>query len=155
MRILAVVLSTGLFVTACGSTASTACEGPDFEELDPQSIVHVITDDGVTYLTDPPTSGPHASGAIPDGDLDQALSPSLQVAVLERGDIIVQFQPDVVSAEQRSSISGDGVVTFANSDLDAALIATAWQHRLTCTEFDRDAIVAFRSDHGGFSDAHN
>lgn len=148
------VLATGA-LAACGggsgstgasstTTTSPAC-GPVTEDpLDPGSTRHVLPGGPEpAYATDPPTSGAHLGGALPSGAQTEPVSRPAQVAVLEKGGIVVQFRdlpaPDRARLE---ALAGPDVVVAPNPDLPAVLVATAWLHRLTCAGADEDAVDA-------------
>jgi hypothetical protein len=141
-------------VAACGGgssgPASSACDQPIREELDPASFTHVIDPDGGNFKTDPPTSGPHVSGAVPTGLVDGALPGAVQVAILEAGDVIVQYR-DLTGddLDEVKLFAGHQVVVAPNPDLPAPVIATAWTYKLTCDALDIDAIETFIADHAG------
>ncbi|NCG25567.1 MAG: hypothetical protein GWP47_15745, partial [Actinobacteria bacterium] len=71
----AATVALGVLAVACGDGSPSACAELR-EPQDPQSGLHVIDPDGLTYTTDPPTSGPHASGPPASGVFD---GPLLQV----------------------------------------------------------------------------
>jgi hypothetical protein len=143
-------------VAACSAGGGEAgCAAPVEEPLDPAVLLHVLPGSPVTYLTDPPTSGPHA-GAAPSGDVDEALAGPVQVAVLERGDVLVQYSPELGDEEVAflRDLAGDRVVTAPNDALPAAVVATAWQWKLVCEQIDLDAIDRFVADRAGAVDGH-
>jgi hypothetical protein len=141
-------------VAACGGgssgSASSACDQPIREELDPASFTHVIDPATANFKTDPPTSGPHVSGAVPTGLVDGALPGAVQVAILEAGDVIVQYR-DLTGddLDEVKLFAGHQVVVAPNPDLPAPVIATAWTYKLTCDALDIDAIETFIADHAG------
>ena len=155
MRFLTGLVGTALILSACGSGEASACGDSEFEALDPKSAIHIISEEGITFQSDPPTSGPHASGAIPDGTLEAPIAPSLQVAILERGDIIVHFDPELVSADEVATVSRQGVVSIPTEGLDAAVVVTAWQQRMTCTGWHATEVEAFRANNGGETAGHS
>ncbi len=134
-----------------GSGASSAC-GPDRREaLDPSSASHVLgSGDDVEYLTDPPTSGPHAPGRPLSGVLDEPLGPAEQVGVLEAGGILLQHR-DLAADDlaELSALAGDGVAVVPNADLPEPVVATAWLFKQTCDAVDADALRAFVEEHLG------
>jgi hypothetical protein len=138
-------------VSACGGgSSSSACEQPIREELDPASLTHVIDPATARFKTDPPTSGPHVSGAVPTGLVDEPIPGAVQVAILEGGDVVVQYR-DLTGADldEVKLFAGDQVVVAPNPDLPAEVVATAWTYKLTCTALDIDAIETFIADHAG------
>jgi hypothetical protein len=141
-------------VAACGGgpsgSAASACDQPIREELDPASFTHVIDPATANFKTDPPTSGPHVSGAVPTGLVDGALPGAVQVAILEAGHVIVQYR-DLTGddLDEVKLFAGAQVVVAPNADLPAPVIATAWTYKLTCDALDIDAIETFIANHAG------
>src|SRR5687767_13357036 len=111
---LALVATLGLGVAGCGGDGGGDACGPTTREaLDPAYLVHVLGDDqSVEYTSDPPTSGPHMPSPPVEGVLDEPLSPALQVGVLERGDVLVQHDPDLAADDRADleELAGSGVV---------------------------------------------
>ena len=80
-------------LAACGGgSGSAACSVPVREELDPKSLLHVIDPATAVYTTDPPTSGPHLGAPAPTGLVTSPMLPAVQVSILERGDVLVQYR---------------------------------------------------------------
>src|SRR5690606_7285135 len=93
-RFLALCVTIVSLLTACGGGSATAlCDQPIREELDPASLTHVLDPDDARFKTNPPTSGPHVSGALPTGVVETPIPGAVQVAVLEGGNVIVQYAP--------------------------------------------------------------
>jgi hypothetical protein len=142
---------------ACGDgdgSAAGPCGPPTREALDSAFLVHVLADDdGIDYLSDPPTSGPHKPGPdLPDVSPEPLPRP-VQVGALERGDVLVQHAPDLPDEDRRvlETLAGDGVVVAPNPDLPAPIVATAWLYKQTCRSPDEDALEDFietRKDKG-------
>jgi hypothetical protein len=132
----------------CGSSGEGegAC-GPILREaLDSAYLVHVLGDEtDVEYTSDPPTSGPHQPSPPADGALDEPLSRPIQVGVLERGDVLVQYLPSLPAGdvEALEALARDGVVVAPNPELDEPVVATAWVHKRTCAAVDTTALEAF------------
>jgi hypothetical protein len=150
---LALVAALGLGVAGCGGSGGGEACGPTTREaLDPAYLVHVLGDDeSVEYTSDPPTSGPHMPSPPVEGVLDEPLSPALQVGVLERGDVLLQHDPDL-SADDRAQleeVAGSGVVVAPNPELPAPVVATAWLFKRTCEELDVGALKAFIDERRG------
>ena len=119
------------------------------EPLDPGSVQHLLPGAPETvYVTDPPTSGPHRTGGLPTGAVDQPLPRPVQVGVLEGGGIVVQYR-DPADRAALASLAGDRVVVAPNPALPARVVATAWRHKLTCTGVDTDALRRFVDDRAG------
>lgn len=150
----AAALAAGL--CGCGDSAepvvpSTGC-GPDQQErIDPASPNHVLSGAAEPeYLTDPPTSGPHAPAPARDGVLPDPLGRPQQVGHLEAGGILLQhgvLPPDDLEALE--SLAGTGVVVVPNDDLPAPVVATAWTRKMVCATVDVDALAGFVDAHLG------
>ena len=138
-------------LTACaGASSSSACQPAHSEPLNP-ALNHVLggaTEPG--YTTDPPTSGPHTPGALPQGVLTQPLSRPAQVGALEAGDVLLQYRD--LSDKERNDLAqlvADKVVVAPNPDLPARVVATAWLNKQTCTSVDAAALRGFVRAHAG------
>lgn len=134
------------------STTAPACADPVAEPLDSQSARHLLPGaPEPEYTSDPPTSGPHSSGALPSGAVRQPIPRPKQAGLLEGGTVLVQYRdvaPEVVSLLEQL---GDArrVVVAPNPDLPAPVVLTAWTFKLTCTTYDGDAAAAFIAEHAG------
>jgi hypothetical protein len=140
-----------LLIGACGNGGSgTSACGPAVEErLDPRSAQHLLPGAAEpTYQTDPPTSGAHIVGNLPRGAQREPLARPVQVALLEVGHIVVQYR-DMEDQAALDPLAGDLVNVAPNPELPAAVIATAWQHKLECTGPDVDALRGFIDDRVG------
>jgi len=141
-----------LLASGCGGDDDRAC-GPILREaLDPAYVVHVLgTDTDVEYTSDPPTSGPHQLAPPAQGVLDEPLARPVQVGVLERGDILLQHDPDLTAEELAvlADLAGDGVVVAPNPDLSSPIVATAWLYKRTCDAVDRAALEEFIDERQG------
>lgn len=145
-RLLAGTAIVGLAVAACGGgDDATGCDTAFQEQLDPASGVHIIDGTDVIYLSDPPTSGPHGAVAIPEGALDEPLVRTTQVAVLEAGKALVQYDEAALSAGEVDglrAIDDARVVVAPNPDLDEPIVVTAWTWKMVCAAGDADAVAA-------------
>lgn len=139
-------------LAACGSSSS-ACGVPVREELDPDHLLHVTDPNAVTFRTDTPSSGPHLSAGGPTGVVDEPLLPAVQVAILERGDVLVQYR-DPADAEALRALAADRVVVAPRPTLDERVVATAWTYRLGCTGLDTKAVERFMAAHAGKGQTH-
>lgn len=116
----------------------------------------------VTYKTNPPTSGNHDPVAAEDGLYDPGNPPPLgkSVHALEHGRIEIQYRKgspqrtvdalDSLGSEAMTfGKPGYKVLVFENqTNMKAAVAATAWTHSLTCPELTDgfyDAVRAFRT----------
>lgn len=149
--------------TACSGGSSGAAEEPDRgcgevvrERFDPDSAAHVLPGaEEPTYLTDPPTSGPHAPTVPVGGVRDEPLGRAEQVGLLEAGVVLLQHDPDLAPADL-ADLTGladpDGVLVAPNPDLPAPVVATAWTRKLLCASVGDgglDALAAFAETQAG------
>ncbi len=156
-RICLVVIVLSQLAIACGGGSGSAACVELREAEDQQSGLHVLSDEGLVYLTDPPTSGPHASGDSPTGVLDSPLLAPVQVRILEGAGVVVQYDARVSSTDidALNAIAGAVVVVAPAADeLPAPIVATAWTWKLTCSDADVERIQSFaeerRVDSPGF-----
>ena len=139
----------------CGddSAGADGCGPIRREALDPSFLVHVVggEDTGIEYRSDPPTSGPHQPTPPVEGVLADPLPRPVQVGVLERGDVLLQHDPDL-PADQRAALealAGPGVVVAPNPDLPDPVVATAWVAKRTCAEVEVGALEDFIAERRG------
>ena len=112
------------------------------------------------YKTNPPTSGNHFPQWAEDGVYPPGGTPPLGelVHTLEHGRIDVQYKPGTPqeTIDQLNSLlaemnEGYHLLLFENqTNMDAAVAATAWGHSLTCPEMNDkvfDAIRTFRNEY--------
>lgn len=129
---------------ACGGGSDTASCGPIRREaLDSAYLVHVLgTDTDVSYTSDPPTSGPHQPSPPVSGVVDEAITRPIQVGILERGDVLIQHDPDLPADDLAAlrALAADRVVIAPNPDLPDPVVATAWVYKRSCTAVDVDAL---------------
>ena len=137
------VLAGGLVSGCGGDTGNRACGPIVIEQLDPDGG-HLVA--GVTppsYLTDPPTSGPHTPGlGVEGGVLHRTLTQLEQVTTLEGGVVIVQYR-DARDATALERLAGPLVVVAPNPTLPQRVIATGWARKLTCRSVDRSPLRRF------------
>jgi drug/metabolite transporter (DMT)-like permease len=155
--ILLVIVVLAVPLAACsGGGSSATCSSATPEAINPD-LRHVIT--GGTepvYPTDPPTSGPHTPGALPQGVLDHSLSRPSQVGALEAGVVLLQYRD--LSADEIRSLSElvtDHVVVAPNPSLPDRVVATAWLFKQTCSGVDAPTLRGFvrtRAGHGPGTD---
>jgi hypothetical protein len=144
--VFAALAALALLLAACGddgdSEAGGACDRIRREALDPAFLVHVLSEEGVRYTSDPPTSGPHQPTPPVEGVVTEPLPRPVQVGVLERGDVLLQHRPDLPADQEAEleALAGPGVVVAPNPDLEHAVVATAWLHKRTCDAVDVDAL---------------
>lgn len=155
---LAALAVLGLSSCGSGGSGDTAqqrglpaapCAAETEEPLDPGSGRHVLPGGTEpTYATDPPTSGPHQSGAHPTGDVDAPIPRPQQVALLEDGGVLIQYREPGFRSALAALAKGD--VTIApNPELPGAVVATAWQHKLVCSGPNPGELATFIAAHTG------
>ena len=165
----AVVTVLALGATGCsdrdaGAPSSTTvsgtgavCDPVRREALDPASARHVLPGaPEPAYTTDPPTSGAHSSARPPTGLLTAPLSRPEQVAVLETGAVLIQYDPDRVDDTGRGRLDGlvgEAVTVAPNPDLPDAVVATAWTVKQVCRAVHTGALERFAAEHRG-NDLH-
>jgi hypothetical protein len=125
-----------------------ACGPASQERLDPRSSTHLFPGAAEpTYLSDPPTSGPHQLGVAPTGVVTVPIPRPRQVAMLERGFVLLQYQG--LSASEVANLGGlaGSLVTVAPpaGPLPARVVATAWTWKETCSSAGPTALVALRA----------
>ena len=142
-----------------GEVARGTC-GPDTAEaLDPGSVQHVLPGGPEpSFLTDPPSSGPHLAGGQVSGVQRAPIDRLVQVAVLENGGVVVQHKDLDGAARRRLEALGDrDVVVAPNPGLPSPVVVTAWQRRLVCGGAgpeEVDAVERFVDEHRGGGPGH-
>lgn len=140
--------------SACGAGSGDegACGPITRESLDPAYLVHVLDGgDDVEYTSDPPTSGPHQPGPPVAGVVGEPLPRPVQVGILERGDVLLQHDPDLGAAARADleALAGDRVVVAPNPDLPAPVVATAWLFTRACRAVDVEPLQQFVDERVG------
>lgn len=140
------------------STTARACATEQPQPIDPGSSQHLLPGaPEPTFNTDPPTSGPHAPGQHPTGVLTAPMTKPVQVALLEGGEVIIQYRGLSASAQaalEALAAPGNRVTVAPNDALPAPIVATAWLHMQRCDRVDVDALRGFITSHAGKTDAH-
>ena len=149
-RPLAALLVLGL--SGCsGDGGSSACGRPQRQQAQ-FPAGHILPDQPEpTYLSDPPTSGPHAPLAKVEPVYSDALPRPTQVGILETGAVLLQYQPGL-PPDQRDRLlafGGDGTVVAPNPSLDRAVVASAWLYLMRCSTVDDEALRDFVAEHRG------
>jgi len=156
-RSLALLTTLSIFASACSSGSSSGnCDRIERESLAEDSAVHVIANASARYSSLPPTSGAHSPG--PElGVYERTLSFPEQVGVLERGDVVIQFDAAALEPNDldhlKSIYAGDAVI-FPAIDPDDALVMTAWRTRQRCTNLDNNVVASFISQYRDANSAH-
>lgn len=140
--------------SGCRGGSDPACAPEVRERLDPGSIQHLLPGASLPRdATHPPTSGAHQVGAWPSGVLTDPIRDPVQVAMLEGGEVLVQYGPGVAAADRKdleAFARRNAHVTVApDDDLPAAIAATAWTYTQACTGVDTGALGRFVRAHAG------
>lgn len=136
-------------LVACSACSSEQQACGDVERLIDSSSLHVLPGAEVTYEHSPPASGPHQLPAPSAGVHTEPIGEPLQVAAVEVGMVIVQYQPTVsppaVAALEALAVADGVIVAPAGRafDDDAEVAHTSWGRRQLCSSADLDAAAAF------------
>ena len=136
---------------ACGGSDDVACGSVAREALDPNSGVHLLTDEGPpAYATDPPSSGAHFALPPPTGAQSEPVERPMQVTALEGGLVLVQYR-DLPDAEVSAleALGSDVVVVAPNPDLPDPVVLTAWITKQACSGVDQETVESFIADEQG------
>lgn len=155
----AALLVLAVAVAGCGDDdgASGGCDPITREALDSAYLVHVLgTETDVDYTSDPPTSGPHQPSPPVDGVVTEPIIRPIQVGILERGDVLVQHDPDLAAAdvEELRTLAGPRVIVAPNPDLPAPVVATAWTYKRSCRAVDLAELEEFATERVGNGPEH-
>jgi hypothetical protein len=137
--------------TDATGSGGEACQPVRTEALDPNSGQHVLPNaPEPTYLSDPPTSGAHQPGALRAGAIDEPLSNPVQVGMLEEGQVLVQYDGEL-DRQTIDTVVGlrPEVLVAPNPDLPSPVVATAWRHKLECSEIDLADLRDFVDSYAG------
>src|SRR3954466_16032833 len=97
------VACAAALLAACSDSGAPACRSVQREPLDSRSTQHLFPDaPDPTFLTDPPTSGPHRPGLHPTGVLQKPIDRGVQVSMLEGGAVLLQYKN--LSDRQRAQL---------------------------------------------------
>lgn len=161
----AVALVALLALPGCGdATASDVCGPVQAEPLHPDASQHVIPGAEISWDSEvsswdsaAPTSGPHYSLPPATGAFLRQLEPAEQVTALEAGHVLIQYRPDLPAAAVDAvvALAADDVAVAPSADLDAAIMATAWQQRQRCDGQADAQLRAFVRNHAGRGTPHN
>lgn len=138
-----------------GTLPAASCQPEFAEPLHPNSTHHVLPgaiteDDPAAYSTEPPTSGPHLSGKLPSGALETPITRATQVALLEKGTVLLQHKElPTASVNALNALAGENVVVAPNPNLNPGIVATAWTRKMVCDDADTTALQRFVDDYAG------
>ena len=141
------VLLVGLLgLGACSDDqAAGPCDRPERQRAQLPAIHVLPGQPEPSYLSDPPTSGPHAPLTSVPPVFDTPVPKPTQVGILERGMVLVQYRPDLAPAERQRllDLSGGPVTVAPNPQLDRPVVASAWLYLLRCDAVDTGALADF------------
>jgi hypothetical protein len=156
------IVATAVLVTAllaCGgdddgassAAASSRCDEP---QLQPAQFPagHVLPGQPEPrYLSEPPTSGPHAPVAEVAPVYDAPVARPTQVGILETGRVLIQYQGGLPAdqIDRLRSLAGGHIVVAPASELDRPVVASAWLRLLRCDAVDEEALRDFVGDRAG------
>ena len=140
-----------ILITATACSRETGCDLPRQEPLSSSSSLHLLGNAEVAWETTPPTSGPHYPVPPKGGDYDYTLSNLEQVSFLESGGVVIQYLPSINDIDQQklASFASDSVIVSPNEKLESPLVATAWTWKLSCKNYEFEALEEFIVDHQG------
>ena len=155
---LAALVLTVASAASCGTDSAAQCSDIVLD-VDPTTF-HVLGDAEVAYDQSPPSSGPHALPAPEPGVFSRPIAETNQVAALEAGSVIVQYDRSVSADEvaELEALAGNGVVVAPASrpmDDDAAVALTAWGARQLCDGVDLGTARAFARTYVGRFEAQH
>ena len=151
--VVALCTLAGLLAAAgCGSggQAAAGCAPVHHDPLDIRSTLHVLPGaPEPPYSTDPPTSGAHRVGYYPRGVVAAPIPRPTQVALLEKGFVVVQYRSSLGASALAALTPLTAVtpyVTLApNASLTDAVVATSWLHDLRCGGVGAPALSSLRA----------
>ena len=156
----AVVLTVGAGCGGSSAHSSAVCQPAFQEKLDSRSTEHLFPGaPEPKYLTEPPTSGPHQLGPPFTGAVTTPIPLPKQVAMLESGYVLVQYQGLAAArVSQLVPLAGNLVtVAPAAATMPDRVVATSWTWKLVCpatTPADLQSIQTFIATHKGHGFTH-
>ena len=142
------IASAGLVAGCSGGTSPAGgCRGPHTDALDIRSVLHLLPGaPEPPYSTDPPTSGAHRVGFYPRGVVATPIGRPIQVALLEKGFIVVQYRSDLGPAAEAALAPLTALTPYLAVAPDPTLpnpvVATSWLHDLRCGGTGPAALAA-------------
>ncbi len=133
--LVAVLTLGGLLTTSgcsgAGGVASGGCAPVHHDLLDVRSTLHLLPGaPEPPYLTDPPTSGAHRVGYYPRGVVATPIARPTQVALLEKGFVVVQYRSSLGPAAQSALAQLTDLSPYVTVSPDPTLpdpvVATSW-----------------------------
>ncbi|HWW53038.1 MAG TPA: DUF3105 domain-containing protein, partial [Acidimicrobiales bacterium] len=143
-----------LLLSACGGASTASPCRTVHETIDPASAIHLLPGAAdPVYRTNPPTSGPHqltGIASIPRGVLATPIPGRIQVALLEKGGVLIQYSgPEVATALGPLAVGQPLVALAPGVGLPSPIVVTAWTWKATCASPDPTAIRQFIATHEG------
>lgn len=142
-----IIIVIAIAVTRPQSTE--ASKANNVETFPDQGQAHVAAGAPTpSYNSDPPTSGPHSDTSAPCGIYRSAIPSVVQVHDLEHGVVIIQYTPDISSAD-RDALEAFGrkvdshIIVAPRTGMTEPIVLTAWTKRLGLQTADEAAIGAF------------
>lgn len=146
---LAVLAAASTLVACGGGEAAGACSHAERTRAQFPAGHLLPGQPEPTYLSEPPTSGPHAVVVTVPTQVTEPLSRPLQVGLLELGLVLVQYRPADVGPEEVArleALAGATLLVAPNADLPDPVVASAWLSLQRCQDVDTDAIARFAED---------
>ena len=156
----AVALTAFAGCVGSSAQASAGCQPPFQEKLDSRSTQHLFPGaPEPKYLTEPPTSGPHQLGPPFTGAVTTPIPRPKQVAMLESGYVLLQYQGLVAAQVAQLAPLAANLVTVAPAaeTMPDHVVATSWTWKLICSETtttDLQSIRTFIAAHKGHGFTH-
>ena len=113
--------------TGCGSNQaqSPGCQQPQRQQAQFPNT-HLLPNAATpSYITDPPTSGPHLTPAVINPVYDEPLAPAVQVGIIESGRVIVHYR-DPAARSSLVALAGGSVVVAPNPSVPDAVVLSGW-----------------------------
>jgi hypothetical protein len=152
--LVAVLTLGGLLTTSgcsgAGGVASGGCAPVHHDLLDVRSTLHLLPGaPEPPYLTDPPTSGAHRVGYYPRGVVATPIARPTQVALLEKGFVVVQYRSSLGPAAQAALAQLTDLSPYVTVSPDPTLpdpvVATSWLRDLRCGGVGARALPPLRA----------
>ena len=146
-------MAVGLGAAGCSGAqglAAGGCAPVHHDLLDIRSTLHLLPGaPEPPYATDPPTSGAHRVGYYPRGVVDTPIARPTQVALLEKGFVVVQYRSSLAATElaalTRLTTVTPYVTLAPDPTLTSPVVATSWVHDLRCAGVGAPALAALRA----------
>ena len=154
---LVIALIAGLLVVR-----QSALAVPGEERIADQGAAHISspTDSHVPYNSNPATSGAHwGGGTAPWGVQSQPIADEVTTHNLEHGGVIFQYRQglDQATVDQLTALTGQLqrqnqcilLVPRPADNIDAPIVATAWNYLLKLPSFNAETLTKFFQAHIG------